>query len=754
MLSQRFLRFLHCVGSTSKSLRSWLQASTVVPRWLPVSWQRTWMSYVLAICSSAFVASISLVLALLFPTLDLKGVLLIGGIVLVALTCGAGPSLLAALVSTWLLEWVVLPPHFFWRLSQPGAWVDGGLHLASWMGISILASQTGWARRRAEAMAVALRQAEQEAAARARELEAIFAALGDGVLVYDAQGYILRSNTAAGQIFGFAAQLGFASLPLPAQHTRYVPIDGHGQPLPQDRLPLPRILHGEVFTGAHTVDARVEALDGAERIVNLAGTPLRNGEGTIIGAVGIVRDVTERRRLEQQTREALQALLAMAEALVQGEEPDAMNRRAGQPALGSRVDRALEVIAARLADLTCRVLNCRSVGIAAIEPETEALTPVAVVGLSAEAERRWWARWQGQPALGDALPASAVAALHTGEHLLLKRPAALLPQREQLPSDHPLVLAPMRVGETLVGLLQVDGEIPGGSQPAENQPALLRAAARLGALVLERERLLRDRTEARANELSLLETQAHIETFLGMAGHELKTPLTGIKLSLQLVGRRIRLLQPLADGTPDLTSFLPQLAQTEHQVNRLERLVNDLLDVSRVRTGKLDLHLERVDLVAIVRDAVEEQRVAHPARAIALHLLSDRVWPVLADADRIGQVVINYLTNALKYSPADRPVAVGLKVQDHQARVWVHDEGPGVPFEERERIWERFHQVKGIKDQSGTGVGLGLGLHICQAIVERHRGQVGVESLLGQGSTFWFLLPLAEEARESEYHPG
>jgi signal transduction histidine kinase len=105
--------------------------------------------------------------------------------------------------------------------------------------------------------------------------------------------------------------------------------------------------------------------------------------------------------------------------------------------------------------------------------------------------------------------------------------------------------------------------------------------------------------------------------------------------------------------------------------------------------------------------------------------------------------VTNYLTNALKYSPTEQPVVVGLDVAGQEARVWVRDQGPGLPPEEQARIWERFHRVKGIEVQSGTGVGLGLGLHICQTIIERHQGQVGVESSPGQGSTFWFTLPLA-----------
>ena len=110
---------------------------------------------------------------------------------------------------------------------------------------------------------------------------------------------------------------------------------------------------------------------------------------------------------------------------------------------------------------------------------------------------------------------------------------------------------------------------------------------------------------------------------------------------------------------------------------------------------------------------------------------------------RIPWVVTNYLTNALKYAPAEQPVVVGLDVSGHEAQVWVRDQGPGLPLEEQAQVWERFHQVKGIEIQSDVGVGLGLGLYICRTIIERHQGRVGVESAPGQGSIFWFTLPLA-----------
>jgi signal transduction histidine kinase len=175
----------------------------------------------------------------------------------------------------------------------------------------------------------------------------------------------------------------------------------------------------------------------------------------------------------------------------------------------------------------------------------------------------------------------------------------------------------------------------------------------------------------------------------------------------------------------------------------LDRLVNDLVDITRIRTGRLDLHLAPADLTPIVHEAVEEQRQVHPDRTLHLECPEEQRAPVMADAYRLGQVVTNYLTNALKYSPADRPVTVGLQVGDQQARVFVRDAGPGLEPAEQEHIWRRFHRARGVEVQSGSGVGLGLGLHISQTIIEQHQGQVGVQSTPGQGSTFWFSLPLA-----------
>ena len=111
------------------------------------------------------------------------------------------------------------------------------------------------------------------------------------------------------------------------------------------------------------------------------------------------------------------------------------------------------------------------------------------------------------------------------------------------------------------------------------------------------------------------------------------------------------------------------------------------------------------------------------------------------DADRVGQVLTNYLTNALKYSHADRPVTVSARVRGLRARVEVRDEGPGLTAAQRRHLFERFHRVQGIDVVSGSGIGLGL--YISKTIAQHHGGSVGVTSAPGKGSTFWFELPLA-----------
>jgi signal transduction histidine kinase len=310
-----------------------------------------------------------------------------------------------------------------------------------------------------------------------------------------------------------------------------------------------------------------------------------------------------------------------------------------------------------------------------------------------------------------------------------------------------VLVAPICVEKRLVGVLCVDDGSRGHTYTS-HEMTLMRTIAGLAALILARAQLQREHAEARANELALREAHRRMEEFLSIICHELKTPLTVMRGSLQLAERKVKRLVSSEALLPDeMRRFAPILTLLErarNQVGIQDRLVNDLLDVSRIQAQTLQQLMAPCNLVSIVQEAVEDQRQVVPARAIHLETPVGKDVPVYGDADRLVQVVTNYLTNALKYSSADRPVEVRLRVEGQIAQVSVRDEGPGLPSAEHERIWERFYRVPGIEVQSGPGGGLGVGLYVCRTIIERHGGQVGVDSRPGEGSTFWFTLPLAK----------
>ncbi|MGH2516929.1 MAG: GAF domain-containing sensor histidine kinase, partial [Ktedonobacterales bacterium] len=448
--------------------------------------------------------------------------------------------------------------------------------------------------------------------------------------------------------------------------------------------------------------------------------------------------------LERRTHKALAALLKMAEALVSPDVPVASDAHAGEfPVV------AANPAAQRLVALTRRVLQCDLAAIVGFDSETLRLTPLAVDGIVPEHEAQWWVDLTRTPLSGFFEP-DVVQRLRLGETVLVdleERP--LLNQAEANYGARRILIVPMRVGERIVGLLAIEHRDERRVY-TDDEVTLVDAVANLAALVVERERLLREREEARANEIALREANRRMDEFLGIASHELKTPLTTIKANVQLLARQMagEAARKKAGSTRGGAEAggrsqmrRTMLERTDRQVDRLTRLVNDLVDVSRIREGKLELRPERFDLARAVGDAVVDQQQARAERAISLDSPETPVM-VTADADRIGQVVTNYLTNALKYSTDEKSVRVTVRVDGNVARVEVRDEGPGLPPEEHERVWERFHRAAGILEQSGSGVGLGLGLHISKTIVERHDGQVGVASAPGDGSTFWFTLPL------------
>jgi signal transduction histidine kinase len=283
---------------------------------------------------------------------------------------------------------------------------------------------------------------------------------------------------------------------------------------------------------------------------------------------------------------------------------------------------------------------------------------------------------------------------------------------------------------------------------------VLRQRAELAARA--RDRVLREQAHAQAHAQALESANQRMDDFMSLASHELRSPLASIRLAIQLADRKLsRAAMPPTSRMSSATSHETDpeeapitgarelLTTANAQVSRLDRLVRDLLDVSRIQADRLEIASEPRDLTALVREVVSDFALRAPERQIVPELPDEPVQ-VSMDADRIREVVENFLNNALRYAPPERPISVGLRCSAGEATVAVRDEGPGLSPEAQQRIWERFQRATpGAGSDAGQatgGGGLGLGLYLSREIVKRHQGRIGVESALGNGATFWFSL--------------
>ena len=246
------------------------------------------------------------------------------------------------------------------------------------------------------------------------------------------------------------------------------------------------------------------------------------------------------------------------------------------------------------------------------------------------------------------------------------------------------------------------------------------------------------------------ELQYRLNDFIATLSHDMKTPLTSIKGNIQLMARKLKNISLSDTGQrDDMKQFVAEgrllLERTDQQINRLVQLINKMLETSYITANTVNLLLEKSELNALINGIIQDERLAPKDREIQKYLQEDKNIFVMADVNRIKEVLMQYLSNAHKYSEIDKPIVIQLRDDGRVARVEVKDQGQGIPLHEHDNVWERFYRVPGIAVLSGSEVGLGLGLHISRIIVEQHKGEVGLKSTPGNGSTFWFTLPLVEQ---------
>ncbi|MEO6869500.1 MAG: PAS domain S-box protein [Ginsengibacter sp.] len=226
------------------------------------------------------------------------------------------------------------------------------------------------------------------------------------------------------------------------------------------------------------------------------------------------------------------------------------------------------------------------------------------------------------------------------------------------------------------------------------------------------------------------EQEQQKDFFISMASHELKTPLTSIKGYVQV-------LQMKHSKSEDF--FLKKALDTmDRQVKTLTGLISELLDVSKIKSGGLTFNKEEFELTELIKEVVDEEKHINPLFEIPINAKEKVI--VFADRDRIGQVIINFLTNAIKYSPQSKIVEVTCALKENEVIIDVKDSGIGISKKDQEKVFERFFRVEGTNER--TFPGFGIGLFIASEIIRRHNGKIYLKSELGKGSVFSFVLPI------------
>jgi signal transduction histidine kinase len=277
------------------------------------------------------------------------------------------------------------------------------------------------------------------------------------------------------------------------------------------------------------------------------------------------------------------------------------------------------------------------------------------------------------------------------------------------------IAAPLRGRRGVIGAISLVRSLPGGPRYGAEDLAVAEGLGQRAGLVVENARLYRAARDAVVAR----------DDFLAIAAHELRTPLTTLQLHLQSLS-----------GSHEVTApIVGKLDRAILQTRRLAKLIDNLLEVSRITAGRLKLQRDAVDLAAITSDVAE--RLRSMASSAGCTLIVDAREPVTGmwDALRIEQIVTNLVQNAIRYAPG-HPIEISVGGNDERARLIVRDHGPGIPADARRRVFERFEKA-GIAAQTG----LGLGLFITRQIVEAHGGVIRVADEDATGATLIVELP-------------
>ncbi|RYY33802.1 MAG: PAS domain S-box protein [Sphingobacteriaceae bacterium] len=520
-------------------------------------------------------------------------------------------------------------------------------------------------------------------------LAAIIESSEDAIISKTLDGIITSWNNAAKNLFGYAED------EIIGKHiTTLIPLER----LDEENVIINKIRNNQNV--AHFETIRV-AKDGSEIQLSLSVSPIRNIAGQVIGASKIARDISSQKAAEarlQQYAERLEILNSVGKMI--SESLDVKN------ILDKVTEATTQLTGAAFGAFFYNEVNLKG----------ESYMLYALSGAPREA-------FEG---LGMPRNTAVFHSTFSGEKIvrvddITKDPAyGKSAPHYGMPQGHLPV-----VSYLAVPVVSSSGDVIGGLFFGHPQPAMFTGEhEKLAAGVAAQAAIALDNAKL-YEEIQML--NAKKDEFIGLASHELKTPITSISGYLQLIERN------MSEGDRN-KAFISKAMQ---QVNKLSTLIGDLLDVSKIQTGKLPFSYTGFDMSAMLHDVTEMLQQTYPSHQIELHT-PDKL-PVTADQQRIEQVIINLISNAVKYSPGANRIMIRAEDLGKKVRISVEDFGIGIEKEQYERIFSRFYRVENLAAHMS---GLGIGLYICNEIIDRHHGRLWVESEINKGSTFAFEIPV------------
>lgn len=523
-------------------------------------------------------------------------------------------------------------------------------------------------------------------------LAAIIDSSADAIISKTLEGFITSWNRGAERIFGYG------EAEVVGKHISLL--------IPPDKLGEEDMILNQIRNGLevkHFDTIRVTK-SGKTIPISLTISPIRGRDGRIIGASKIARDITDQLRSQEElrTHAHIQELLLSAGRL-----------------LSENLD--LQSILQKVTDITTQLTGAEfgAFFYNMVDDEGESYLLYTLSGVSRDAFKDF------------PMPRNTAVFEMTfsGKGILRSDDIRQDPRYGKnaphfgMPRGHLPVVSYLAVpvnspssGTTIGGLFF------GHSEPARfklEQEKLVDGIAGQAGVAIENAKLYEE-----IKRLNLKKDE-----FIGVAGHELRTPITTIKAYLQL----------LKDEAPEgaARQFTEKALR---QVNKLNRLVSDLLDASKIHAGQLEYNLMPCFLLPLVRESLETIRQIHPTHPLETDLPEEDIV-ITADGTKIEQVLINFMTNAVKYSPEGSPIELSVKKTAGKVTVGVRDWGIGIGDKHFDLVFHRYYRVQSIEHAIG---GLGIGLYIAKQIIERHGGEIGVDSQEGKGSLFYFSLPLPE----------